>query len=201
MNNKIHKSASKQIQRLAICSASIYGAISAHALTVNGTQTLNGGGTANETNVSVSTSTANSQLNIINYTLNVSDFFRVGAGNGLGGSVVQTGGLVNYNQTIGGPGYDTSQFVVGHWNGGANPANYNISAGELRVTNADTIIGWDGTGNLNVSGTALVNVQTMTMQRHNGGSGPSTLNVSGGTVNATYFNKGGRNRGAKRRNG
>ncbi len=85
----------------------------------------------------------------------------------------------------------TNDIRLGHWAG--TTANvYNISAGSLNQPDtatsatsevqANLFIGIDGTGNLNISGTGVVNTSSLVINGR-GGTTQDTLNLTGGRLN------------------
>ena len=106
---------------------------------------------------------------------------------------IQEGGsqLAVVNQTSGNVNV-TADLRIGHW--GGTTSVYNISAGSINqpdtVTNptdegqANLFVGIDGGGNLNISGTGVVNTTSLVMNGR-GGNAPSidTLNLTGGELN------------------
>ena len=135
--------------------------------------TLSGAGSTTTTGVQIGNplniggQTGTATLNVADtHLLTINGGFLLGEQNGHAGNVSQTGGTINANGEI----------RIGHWP--AETSTYNISAGTLTNTATGLRLGWDGTGNMNVSGTADVNANAGTIIQNN-----STLTLSG---NATY---------------
>ncbi|MBQ4591854.1 MAG: autotransporter-associated beta strand repeat-containing protein, partial [Clostridia bacterium] len=95
------------------------------------------------------------------------------------GVVYQNGGSVSCTTVEG-----TSNFgivKIGHWNTGAgSPGIYNLSGGTFSVPNAMTYLGWDGHGQLNISGGEAT---LMGISMSNNGSAKGYLSLTGGTLN------------------
>jgi autotransporter-associated beta strand protein len=108
--------------------ANIEGVVNANTLTVNGT------------------GSCTSYLNISG-ELNVSGYVEFNGKSGGQGILNQTGGTVNFTTS-------TDQNIrIGHFETGASyPARYNLSAGTFNALNATTYVGWNGPGELNISG-------------------------------------------------
>jgi len=95
------------------------------------------------------------------------------------GVVYQNGGSVSCTTVEG-----TSNFgivKIGHWNTGAgSPGIYNLSGGTFSVPNAMTYLGWDGHGQLNISGGEAT---LMGISMSNNSSAKGYLSLTGGTLN------------------
>ncbi|MCX7045484.1 MAG: autotransporter-associated beta strand repeat-containing protein, partial [Candidatus Sumerlaeota bacterium] len=140
-----------------------------------------GGGTLNLTG-SVSGTASVSVLNnsIVNTsgTVNVAGTFYLGDASAQAGTVNQTAGTVTLNTVT------ADAIRIGHWSGGAT-GTYNLSGGVWNALNADTVLGYDGTGVIAVSGgTANLRGIRMGYTAANGPhNGPGTINLTGGTLN------------------
>lgn len=108
--------------------------------------------------------------------LNLSDTASISTNSG-----VAMGGMATVNQT---GGTFTSGAWIGLSNFGGGTVNYNISAGSV-ISNGDVFtVGEDGTGNLNVSGTADVqaNGLSMTVGRNDNSAGLLEITGSSASV-------------------
>jgi autotransporter-associated beta strand protein/T5SS/PEP-CTERM-associated repeat protein len=128
-------------------------------------------------------------------TLNIQDSatvniagFSIGDDSGDAGTVNQSGGTVNVS----------GLYQLGHWP--SQTSSYNISAGTLNVNGTPgasinpagvgeqagvLYIGVDGTGTLNVSGSAQVNAQAIVLDARGNTAGTDTFTLNGGTVTLT----------------
>ena len=146
-------------------------------LSGSGTTTASSVGIGNPLNIGGQTGTAT--LSVADtHQLNVSGSFLLGEQSGNAGTVEQTGGTVTL----------TGQARIGHWP--SETSKYNISAGTLN-SSGGFYVGWDGTGELNLSGTADVNMTgDLRIQRG------STVTIDGSATLDTKFFGLGDSRGA-----
>ncbi len=123
---------------------SIGGNLSVGAITiaVNNTTTINGAGTFSATSLGVSNySTVSCGMT---GTFTDTGTFYLGNADSQYGYFSQSAGTVNLTTTTAGA------IRIGHWPN--EIAKYNLSGGVWNATGADTVLGWDGNGEINVSG-------------------------------------------------
>jgi fibronectin-binding autotransporter adhesin len=106
--------------------------------------------------------------------LSVEDLFLVGNETGKNGTVNQTGGAVNLT------GAGANDIRIGHWP--SLTATYTLSSGTLNALNTRFILGWDGTGILNVDG-GTANLKGLACGVGNNGARAGTVTLGGGTLN------------------
>lgn len=105
-------------------------------------------------------------------TLNTSGKFFLG-NNNTAAAFNQSAGTVNVTTTT------PDNFRIGHW---PQAGTYALSGGTLNALNIDTVVGWDGTGLLDISGSGVANLRGVRMGNtasagiHNG---PGTVTVAG----------------------
>ncbi len=113
---------------------------------------------------------------VLNITGSSAGFY-LGNQGGYSGTVNQSGGTVNATFVTGA----NNGFRIGHWP--SETSGYNLSGGLLNVPNATVYVGWDGTGQLNVSGgTAALYGLGLGNGHLESGTGFGTLNLSGGLL-------------------
>ncbi len=155
-----------QIQKAGANGTTAYidGVVNAKSLTVNGT------------------GSCTSYLNISG-ELNVSGYVEFNGKSGGQGILNQTGGTVNFTTS-------TDQNIrIGHFETGAPyPARYNLSDGTFNAPNATVYVGWNGPGELNISGgeANLKGVQLVGGWNQTDGyaaAAKGTINLTGGKLN------------------
>ena len=108
-----------------------------------------------------------------NATLTVGGNFMAGNWNNMLGVVQQSGGTVNLNGT-------GSSIRLGHWpNGGGQGGFYLLSGGTVNMPNTSMYVGWDGYGQMNITG-GTFNAYGITSRT---GSSWGDVLISGGTLN------------------
>lgn len=127
------------------------GSFTAATASLNGTSTVSGTGTANISG----------------------SFFMGDAAATRSGNFTQTGGTVNLTTAT------ANAIRIGHW--GTETSIYSLSGGVLNATGVPSIVGYDGTGILNISDTGIANLKGIQINRGFGGSG--TVNLTGGRLN------------------
>ncbi len=129
--------------------------------TASGAVELSGGGTINAANFYAAT---NANANCVatlsiggTSNLNVTNEFMLGNQVGNSATVNQTGGTV----TLTGSG--DKKAIIAHWN---STAAYNLSSGTLDALGTTKFyVGWDGTGQLNLSGTGIGKFKDLSIGR------------------------------------
>ena len=108
-----------------------------------------------------------------NASLTVGGNFMAGNWNNMLGVVQQSGGTVNLNGT-------GSSIRLGHWpNGGGQGGFYLLSGGTVNMPNTSMYVGWDGYGQMNITG-GTFNAYGITSRT---GSSWGDVLISGGTLN------------------
>ena len=137
--------------------------------TVRNSGRLTADGDFNIGDVGTSSGTLNVQDNAV---VTSNGILFVGKNGGTTGTIQQTGGTINSNNWV----------TVGRFNGGTGTLN--VSGGTFNQTGAgqNLIIGEEGTGNLTVSGTGVVN-SAGNLIISNGGTAVAVVNLNaGGTI-------------------
>jgi fibronectin-binding autotransporter adhesin len=147
------------------------------SLAGNGTTTTTFVGVGNPLNVGGQSGTATVNIQD-NHNLQVNGNLFLGERSGNPGNVTQSGGSATVN----------GQIRVGHWSN--ETSTYNISDGTLN-SSGGLFVGWDGVGDMSVSGTADVNATGNTIVQRN-----STLRIDGTATFDTPFLSIGDQRGA-----
>ena len=150
--------------------ANIEGVVNANSLTVNGTKSCT------------------SYLNISG-ELNVSGAVTFnGAASGQG-ILNQTGGTVNFTTSVDKATSTNAGICIGLYETGAPyPARYNLSDGTFNAPNATVYVGWNGPGELNISGgeANLKGIQLVGGWNQTDGyaaAAKGTINLTGGKLN------------------
>ena len=144
--------------------ANIEGVVIANSLTVNGT-----GSCTSYLNIS-------GELNVSGTVI----FNGAASGQGI---LNQTGGTVNFTTSA------DQNICIGLYETGASyPARYNLSAGTFNALNATTYVGWNGPGELNISGgeANLKGIQLVGGWNSTTGyakDAKGTINLTGGKLN------------------
>jgi len=148
-------------------------------LTVSGTGTLNTG--VSEIYVGQGFATANGVLNLRDSgTINVNNWLAVGRSNAVG-TVNMSGGTLN---KLGG---NATHVTIGSNTAGSTGA-FTHSGGVINSADSDFYVGESGVGTYAVSATAQANLLALRLGVNASGNG--TVNLNGGTINASQVIKG-----------